>query len=184
MTLQSKTWEAKHHIIEPLNCLPLHGFLPKSTWYILTHKTPPASCILNIITVCKYIHKKNLEWWFKWQQRGIVWSNKDFLQLIFTASAMNWTFFCCKKTKHRNNKYDNPLRSSLDGKTNMQNGICSRLKARRSLLHGRPMNLTLDSSLSVIYDQTAPKPGIYCPLLLSVRLDHKKVHRSSHFARQ
>lgn len=23
MTLQSKTWEAKHHIIEPLNCLPL-----------------------------------------------------------------------------------------------------------------------------------------------------------------
>lgn len=46
------------------------------------------------------------------------------------------------------------------------------------------MDLTLAYSLSVIYDQTAPKPGIYYPLLLSVRQHYITLHCSSQFAKQ
>lgn len=45
-----------------------------------------------------------------------------------------------------------------------------------------PLRLTLANSLSVIYNETAPEPGIYYPLLLSVRQHDITLHRSSQFA--
>lgn len=56
--------------------------------------------------------------------------------------------------------------------------------AQCSLLHCSLMDLTLANSLSVIYDQTAPEPGIYYPLLLSVRQHYITLHCSSQFAEQ
>ncbi len=53
-----------------------------------------------------------------------------------------------------------------------------------SVLHRSLMDLTLANSLSVIYDQTAPEPGIYYPLLLSVRQHYITLHCSSQFAEQ
>ncbi len=55
---------------------------------------------------------------------------------------------------------------------------------RCSLLHCSLMDLTLANSLSVIYDQTAPEPGIYYPLLLSIRQHYITLHCSSQFAEQ
>lgn len=56
--------------------------------------------------------------------------------------------------------------------------------AQCSLLHCSLIDLTLAHSLSVIYDQTAPEPGIYYPLLLSVRQHYITLHCSSQFAEQ
>lgn len=56
--------------------------------------------------------------------------------------------------------------------------------AQCSLLHCSLMDLTLANSLSVIYDQTAPEPGIYYPLLLSIRQHYITLHCSSQFAEQ
>lgn len=58
----------------------------------------------------------------------------------------------------------------------------SKMRAYCSLLHCSLMDLTLANSQSLIYGQTAPEPGIYYPLLLSVRQHYITLHCSSQFA--
>lgn len=85
-----------------------------------------------------------------------------------TCSCYVCSTFCCKLRRFRRHKMGF-IHTSLGG--------CL-------LLHCSLIDLTLAHSLSVIYDQTTPEPGIYYPLLLSVRQHYITLCRSARFTEQ